>query len=298
MVPTPPLTELVPRVSADGSVRRLADEPGARTVFAASWDGLRAIQLHLEPADMPEGYLVNHLVALNLGGELVCESRSEGRGWERHAAPHHGVTVIPARLPYAARTREGGDYLLVEAEPQFVDEVLGRRPGTPPLPLTIGARDSFAEHVLLALADEGRRGGGSSLRAQSLGIALLTHIAENGLVAAPAEQVPSLPSPRLRSVLDFVARHLDRPLSLDRLAAVAGMDLFRFARAFKQTTGSSPHRYVLEARIAQAKVLLRDRSISITEVALRTGFATPSHFSVTFRRITSLSPRAFRDGVE
>jgi AraC family transcriptional regulator len=283
MVPSPPLPELVPRVSADGSMRGLADEPGVRTVFAASWDGLRATQLHLEPADITEGYLVNHLVALNLGGETVCESRVEGRDWERHAAPHHGVSVIPARVPYAARTMEGGDYLLVEAEPQFVEEVL--------------ARDSFAEHVLLALADEGRRGAGSTRRAQSLGIALLTHLAEHGLVAAPAEQVPSLPSPRLRSVLDFVASHLDRPLSLDRLAAVAGMDLFRFARAFKQTTGSSPHRYVLEARIAQAKVLLRDRSLSITEVALRTGFATPSHFSVTFRRITSLSPRDFRDGV-
>ena len=117
-------------------------------------------------------------------------------------------------------------------------------------------------------------------------------------MAAPAAHLPSLPSPTLGRVLEFVARHLDKPLSLERLAAVAGMDLFRFARAFKQSTGSSPHRYLLEARITRAKELLRDRTISITEIALRTGFATPSHFSVTFRRITSLAPRAFRDGVE
>ena len=74
------------------------------------------------------------------------------------------------------------------------------------------------------------------------------------------------------------------------------MDLYRFARAFKQSTGSSPHRYVLEARIARAKELLRNRAMPITEVAMRTGFATPSHFSVTFRRITSVTPRAFRGG--
>jgi AraC family transcriptional regulator len=96
-------------------------------------------------------------------------------------------------------------------------------------------------------------------------------------------------------VLDYVASHLDGPLTLRRLAELTGMDLFRFVRAFKQSTGASPHRYVLEARIAHAKELLRDRTLSITEVALRTGFATPSHFSVTFRRMARTTPRAYRE---
>jgi AraC family transcriptional regulator len=91
-----------------------------------------------------------------------------------------------------------------------------------------------------------------------------------------------------------VASHLDGPLTLRRLAELADMDLFRFVRAFKQSTGVSPHRYVLESRIVHAKELLRDRALSITEVAFRTGFATPSHFSVTFRRMTQTTPRGYR----
>jgi AraC family transcriptional regulator len=255
-------------------------------------------QLHLDTLEVPEGYLLNNLVAMNLGGESLCDSTFQGRGWETYRTPHHGVTVIPARLPFASRALEASDYLLVEFLPEFVSKVLGDGPEEGVLPMVLGARDSFAEHVLLALADEGRRGARSTALAEGLGTALVTHFAGHRAVAAPlptSPSLPSLPSPTLGQVLEFVARNLDTPLSLERLASVAGMDLFRFARAFKQSTGSSPHRYVLEARIMRAKELLRDRTISITEIAYRTGFASPSHFSVTFRRITNIAPRDFRD---
>jgi AraC family transcriptional regulator len=304
MGPTMPLAELLPRVSADGSVHGLAEQPGVQAAFASDWGGVRAAQLHLDPLEVPEGYLLNNLVALNLGRESHCDSSFEGRGWETVHTPHHGVTVIPARLHYAARAREGGDYLLVELLPEFVSQVLGVRSEGSALPIVLGARDTFAEHVLLALAEEGRRDTQSALRAESLGTALVTHLAERRVVPHPLPSPPpppspaSLPSPALGRVLEFVARNLDTPLSLERLASVAGMDLFRFARAFKQSTGSSPHRYVLEARILRAKELLRDRTIPITEIAYRTGFASPSHFSVTFRRITNVAPRAFREGVD
>jgi AraC family transcriptional regulator len=242
---------------------------------------------------------VNNLVALNLGGDTVCDINLEGRGWESYPDPHHGLTVIPARLPHAARGTTPGEFLLVELEPDFVAAVVGRGQDAGTLPMVLGARDPIAEHVLLALAEQARRGVTSSAVAHGLGAALVTHFAERRPVeaAAPRAAPPyALPSPTLGSVLEYVSRHLDIPLSLERLAAVAGMDLFRFARAFKQSTGSSPHRYLLEARISRAKELLRDRALPITEIALQTGFATPSHFSVTFRRITGVTPRAFRDG--
>ncbi len=298
---TTQLAGLLPRVSGDGSVRGLADLPGARAAFARDWGGVRAIQLHLDPQDVPEGYLLSNLVSMNLGRESLCDSSIEGRGWQTYRTPHHGVTVIPAGLPFATRAREGSDYLLVELLPEFVSRVLGAGGGESVLPTVLGVRDTFAEHVLLALAEEGRRETQSTVLAESLGTALVTHLAERRVVAAPAPPppaMPSLPSHTLRSVLEFVSRNLDTPLSLERLAAVAGMDLYRFARAFKQSTGSSPHHYVLETRILRAKELLRDRAISITEIAYRTGFASPSHFSVTFRRITKVAPRAFRDGAE
>lgn len=274
----------------------LGDETVARASFARSWGGIRAAQVHLDGGETPQGTLVNNLISMNLGSESVCEANIEGRGWETYRTPHHGVCVVPARLAHTARAWTGGDYLLVEVAPEFVTGILGGPPQVGALPLLLGARDNFAEHVLLALADQGRRSGPSTALAESLGTALVTHFAERRVLPEPAAAPLSLPSPTLGSVLEYVARHLDTPLSLERLASVAGMDLFRFARAFKQSTGSSPHRYLLEARINLAKELLRDPSRPITEIALQTGFATPSHFSVTFRRIAGVTPRAFRAG--
>lgn len=288
---------ILPRVLPGGGVVGLGDETVARASFARSWGAIGAAQVHLDGGELPGGALVNNLISMNLGAESVCEANIEGRGWESYRTPNHGISVVPARLAHAARARTGGDYLLVEVAPEFVNGILGGSPPGGLLPLVLGARDSFAEHVLLALADQGRRSGPSTALAESLGSALVIHFAEARVLPEPMAASLSLPSPTLGSVLEYVARHLDTPLSLERLASVAGMDLFRFARAFKQSTGSSPHRYLLEARINLAKELLRDPSGSITEIALRTGFATPSHFSVTFRRIAGVTPRAFRAGL-
>lgn len=282
----------------------LPEETLARASVLGSWEGIRTVQLLLDGSETPPGPLVNNLVSMNVGRDTVCGINVEGRGWQSYQDPHLGLTVIPARLPHVARGTAPGEFLLVELEPDFVAQVVGAGQDPGSLPMVLGARDPFAEHVLLAIAEQARCGASSAAVAKGLGTALVTHLAERRAAASaatadqPAAQAPyALPSPTLGSVLEYVARHLDTPLSLERLAAVAGMDLFRFARAFKQSTGSSPHRYLLEARITRAKELLRYRGLPITEIALQTGFATPSHFSVTFRRITGVTPRAFRDGL-
>lgn len=285
------------RVEAAGSRCDPRSGVRGRTVFERAWRGLRAYELQTEPQELPEGRLVNHVVTLNLGSDLVSEARIDGQDWETHRTPHHGVGAIPADLPYATREHQAGDYLVVEIAPGFVESALGQSARRAELHPFFAARDPFAAHVMLALAEEARSGdGGSSVSAESLGTALVAHLVAREVRLASA-QAATLPSPMLRRVLDHVSDHLDAPLSLQRLADLAGMDLFRFVRAFKQATGSSPHRYIVEARITRAKELLRDRSLSITEIALRTGFATPSHFSVTFRRLVNLTARAFRDGL-
>lgn len=290
----PATTPLLSRVESGGVLRSLSDDARGTASVVRSWGAIRVVQLELPPQDLPEGYLLNHSVALNLGAEAASDSNFEGQGWRAHRTPHHGVSVVPAFVPYAARYHDRCEVLVVEVAPEFVATALGAAAAKAEFRPVIGAQDSYSEHVLLALAEEARHGSTSgAVRAESLGTALVAHIVEHDL-RQPDLGAAALPSPQLRRVLDYVAAHLDAPLTLRKLADLVGMDVFRFIRTFKQTTGLSPHRYVLEARIARAKELLRDRSLSITEIALRTGFATPSHFSVTFRRIARSTPSTFR----
>jgi AraC family transcriptional regulator len=98
----------------------------------------------------------------------------------------------------------------------------------------------------------------------------------------------------LRRVREFIAAHLGREIRLEQLAAVAGISCCHFARVFKVSTGLSPHAYVVHCRIEEAKRLLADTTLPISEVARRTGFGGPSQLSTRFRALTKQTPSAFR----
>jgi AraC family transcriptional regulator len=98
----------------------------------------------------------------------------------------------------------------------------------------------------------------------------------------------------LRSVRDYVAAHLGNQIRLEKLAALAQLSPFHFSRAFKASTGWSPHRYVLNCRIAEAKRLLSSSRLSIADIARRTGFSSTGQLSTRFRAWTGTTPSAFR----
>jgi AraC family transcriptional regulator len=73
-----------------------------------------------------------------------------------------------------------------------------------------------------------------------------------------------------------------------------GMSPHYFAQLFRQSTGQSPHQYMLAQRIERAKRLLRNRRLSALDVAVLLGFADASHFSKVFRRIVGSTPTRYR----
>jgi AraC family transcriptional regulator len=99
----------------------------------------------------------------------------------------------------------------------------------------------------------------------------------------------------LRRVVAHVEANLGEHISLDQLAALAGMSRFHFARQFRISTGQSPMGYVRRTRIERATAILRERKMPIARVAASLGFADESHFSRTFGRFIGVSPRSFAD---
>ncbi|HET8903222.1 MAG TPA: helix-turn-helix transcriptional regulator, partial [Saccharospirillum sp.] len=83
-------------------------------------------------------------------------------------------------------------------------------------------------------------------------------------------------------------------LTLTDMAEVTGLSDYHFARMFKQATGYPPHRYVLHRRLTRARQLLADTPLNMTEIALRCGFGSSSHFSNRFRAETGVSPTVYR----
>lgn len=110
---------------------------------------------------------------------------------------------------------------------------------------------------------------------------------------------PSLaqPEPTLRSLREYVSANLDQDLSLAALARRAGMSSSCFSRWFREQTGITPHAFIVEARVAHAKELLRTSELSLLEVALAVGFSSQSCLNVTFRRRAGITPAEYRADV-
>jgi len=98
----------------------------------------------------------------------------------------------------------------------------------------------------------------------------------------------------LRRTREHIERQLAHKISLPELAGIAGLSAGHFSRAFKQSVGMSPHRYLLQRRIAAAADQIRDTDRPLAEVALSVGFSDQSHFTRVFARESGETPSAFR----
>ncbi len=132
-------------------------------------------------------------------------------------------------------------------------------------------------------------------RLSALGDELGAHYlaAYEGLANVNPPALRPLDAVRLRRVLDYLEAHLGDTTSIDRLAAVAALSPFHFARAFKAATGASPHGYLLRRRMDRAATLFRSTNLPVADVAQRVGFASLPHFRSQFRRHWSAGPGEF-----
>ena len=163
----------------------------------------------------------------------------------------------------------------------------------------IGIEDQGVGRTLLAIMQEIEEPGlNSRLYIDTLLMLLLTGLmrcASN--FATPLRPVyvkGGLPNRRLKRALELLEADFTKTPSLAELARPLGLHPTSFCRAFKQSTGLSPHRYLLAQRINRAKEMMKDQNRTLTEIALDCGFSSSSQLSVVFKRIAGVSPRIFR----
>lgn len=107
---------------------------------------------------------------------------------------------------------------------------------------------------------------------------------------------PRTPAPaRLQRVVAHIEKHYARHVSESEVAQVCEMSPSRFCREFKSAFGMTFIEYLSRHRVLQAKRLLGNRGMSVSDVAAAVGFADPSYFTRVFRRIAGDSPSGFRD---
>ena len=134
---------------------------------------------------------------------------------------------------------------------------------------------------------------------EHVGFAVCAHIAQvyGGMRPNSIGRRGGLAAWQERRAKDLLAANLDGGIALFDIAQECRLSVSHFSRAFRQSTGVAPHGWLLNRRVELAKDLLRDRDASLSDVALRCGFADQSHFTRVFTRRAGVSPGAWRRGV-
>jgi AraC family transcriptional regulator len=128
---------------------------------------------------------------------------------------------------------------------------------------------------------------------QAVSTALAVHLLReyDAAVLGPKRQDGGLQREKLVRAVEYIQDQLDADLTVSGIAQEVGMSPYYFTRLFKESTGQSPHQYVVEARVRKAKELLTTGKFTISEAAHRVGFVDQSHLTRHFKRVFGLPPK-------
>lgn len=102
----------------------------------------------------------------------------------------------------------------------------------------------------------------------------------------------------MKAAIDFIAQNYNRHISAEEAAAVAGYSKYHFLRVFKDAVGMEFSRYVNRVRFDHAVLLLKETGLSITDIALATGFSDSAYFTRKFKEEFHTTPLIFRKTTE
>ena len=145
------------------------------------------------------------------------------------------------------------------------------------------------ENIFFQITKRCRLGARQDFTAMSLFYQLLARIRD------ASQSSGYVVSVRMRKAKRYIDEHFDdESLSVSLLAQTAGVSQTYFRREFKICFGHSPKEYIRTLRIEHAKNLLEAGDLSISEVALQSGYSNISYFSTDFRNATGQSPSQYR----
>lgn len=162
---------------------------------------------------------------------------------------------------------------------------------------TVGFRDPVVAHAMIALLRAAEEGA-PDLYAESVAQHLATHLLSAHSTWADGGGARGAPAPltdrRLARALDYMAAHFGEPLTLEQIAAEAGVSKFHFVRLFHAAAGETPHEHLVGLRLRAARRLLCDTDLSVAEVGAACGYTSASHFGRAFARREGRTPTAHR----
>lgn len=261
-------------------------------------NGLFAVEAH-EAVEISRATLPAHAVFL-VSDEVDTDDIWEGQRLPRRSWVHGDVAFMPARSELQSvanrRYRETvislSDRLLAETTYAYIE----REAADIRYDRMAGAEvTSIAKslHGLIASGEAQHWPLLTDSLAHAMTVSVVRRFAPREACIADRKRM-TMSTARERRAIEFVEANIGKTIRLKDMAASAALSLFHFSRAFKQSTGVTPARYVLARRVRAAQVLLTISNKPLAEIALECGFSSQSHMTQAFRRSVGVTPGVYR----
>lgn len=242
---------------------------------------------HIEVPDM--------LIGVLTGGDVRWATRNTARaGCFRRGR----VAIIPARTWLRMRPVSPLTATTVHISPERTNRAFNIDNGSQLLEqanLRIGMNDPLVASCLTALANELKNPTEhGSIMVDSVIISLLHQVLFSANRTANMRAPGGLSAATLRKLEEYIEAQLSDPIRLADLARLVSLSEFYFCKAFKAATGMTAHQFVTSARLRQARTMLANPAMDITDIALAVGFSSHSHLCTVFRREVGTSPSLYR----
>ena len=256
--------------------------------------------VRVSAGEMPEHTSLNHELNLTIDGNLHTQRQTSGGKNRVDCGNPDSMCITPKGQTLEANWEGEYEAVMIEFSQNYLSKMASEMNLSANIELidTLSKKDLLVQQLGLAFLYEADTNETSSkLYADSIAHTLMFHIVKNYTNATEkAKQfLGGLSGYKLRRVTEFINDNLEQDLTLTEIATVADLSHFHFARSFRKTLGVTPQQYIANRRIEKAKDLLSNSNLPIVEIGFQTGFKNQSHFTTLFRKLTTFTPKVWRE---
>jgi AraC family transcriptional regulator len=285
-------------ITKEEDILQLYLRPPILTSLQTNWQGFALAYMCQSAGEIPEVSTPRwHSLGIFTHGNRVinADRKMDGRK-QRDAVIGGDIIITPANIAHQVAWEAEGDFIMLGIEPQFfalaIDEAA--QPQKVELISHFATPDPLVYQIAIALKNILEHNpAGSRLYAETMVSALSVHLIQYYSKRQPKIQHYNngLSTGKLQQVIDYINEHLDEDLGLTELARLVQMSPHYFSQLFKQSTGTTPHQFVISCRVERAKQLLLQRQFTIAEVAFIVGFANQNHLNRHFKKLLGVTPK-------
>ncbi|MHC5934646.1 helix-turn-helix domain-containing protein [Nostoc sp.] len=291
---------LIVDAASDEFISKIGSSAPVLSSQKGFWNGVRVSYYEYHNAvETPEHCFSQHLITIHLNHAVVIKEQLLNGHLRCDRFRNGDICLTPATAPVSVRLQDSSEWIALHLEPKFIEQIAAEV--TDPDRLEIipqfKLNDPLIYQIGIALkVNLESENVCDRLYTESMATALSAHLLQHYSTQKPkiASYSDGLSQARLGQVTEYIHQHSAQNPSLMIMAEMVQMSPYYFSRLFKQSTGLTPHQYLLKCRTKEAKRLLKTTNLSIANIAVQVGFVDQSHLNRHFKRHFGVSPSQFR----